>query len=144
MTKVYVASSWRNKHYPEVVKQLKSHGFDVYDFRNPPDGKGGFFWKDIDPKWEDWSTKDYIGQLNHPWAEYGFKRDIDAMKEADVCVLVLPCGRSAHSEAGWMAGAGKRVIAYIPEKQEPELMYKMFDYVTDNLEQLIEMVGGNY
>ena len=144
MTKVYVASSWRNKHYPEVVKQLKSHGFDVYDFRNPPDGKGGFFWKDIDPNWEDWSTRDYIDNLRHPWAEYGFKRDIDAMKDADVCVLVLPCGRSAHSEAGWMAGAGKRVIAYIPEKQEPELMYKMFDYVTDSLEQVIEMVGMNY
>ena len=142
MTKVYVASSWRNKHYPEVVKQLKSHGFDVYDFRNPPDGKGGFFWKDIDSNWENWSTRDYIDQLHHPWAEYGFKRDIDAMKDADVCVLVLPCGRSAHSEAGWMAGAGKRVIAYIPEKQEPELMYKMFDYVTDNLEQLIEMIDG--
>lgn len=73
MTKVYVASSWRNKHYPEVVKQLKSHGFDVYDFRNPPDGKGGFFWKDIDPNWEDWSTRDYIDNLHHPWAEYGFK-----------------------------------------------------------------------
>ena len=144
MTKVYVASSWRNKHYPEVVKQLKSHGFDVYDFRNPPDGKGGFFWKDIDPNWEDWSTRDYIDKLHHPWAEYGFKRDIDAMKDADVCVLVLPCGRSAHSEAGWMAGAGKRVIAFIPEKQEPELMYKLFDYVTDSLEQLIEMAGGNY
>lgn len=144
MTKVYVASSWRNRHYPEVVKQLKSHGFDVYDFRNPPDGKGGFFWKDIDPNWENWSTRDYIDQLYHPWAEYGFKRDIDAMKDADVCVLVLPCGRSAHSEAGWMAGAGKRVIAYIPEKQEPELMYKLFEYVTDSLEQLIEMVGGNY
>ncbi len=81
MTKVYVASSWRNKHYPEVVKQLKSHGFDVYDFRNPPDGKGGFFWKDIDPNWEDWSTRDYIDQLHHPWSEYGFKRDIDAVKE---------------------------------------------------------------
>ena len=141
MVKIYVASSWRNKYYPEVVKQLKSHGHDVYDFRNPPDGKGGFFWKDIDPNWENWSTKDYIGQLNHPWAEYGFKRDIDAMKDADVCVLVLPCGRSAHSEAGWMAGAGKRVIAYIPEKQEPELMYKMFDYVADNLEHVIAMIG---
>jgi len=144
MIKVYVASSWRNKHYPEVVRQLLLHGFDVYDFRNPPDGKGGFFWKDIDQNWENWSTRDYIDNLHHPWAEYGFKRDIDAMKAADVCVLVLPCGRSSHSEAGWMAGAGKRVIAFIPEKQEPELMYKLFDFVTDSLEQLIEMVGENY
>ena len=141
MIKIYVASSWRNKYYPEVVKLLKSHGFDVYDFRNPPDGKGGFFWKDIDPDWNDWSTKDYIDNLHHPWAEYGFKRDIDAMRDADVCVLVLPCGRSAHSEAGWMAGEGKRVIAFIPEKQEPELMYKLFENVTDSIEQLIKIVA---
>lgn len=144
MAKVYVASSWRNKYYPEVVRLLRTHGYEVYDFRNPPDGKGGFFWKDVDENWENWTTKEYINNLHHEWAEYGFKRDIDAMKDADVCVLVLPCGRSAHSEAGWMAGAGKRVIAFIPEKQEPELMYKLFDHITDSLEQLIEMVGGNY
>ena len=34
-------------------------------------------------------------------------------------MLVLPCGRSAHTEAGWMCGAGRRVIAYIPEMGEP-------------------------
>lgn len=143
MKKIYVASSWRNRYYPEVVEQLRSHGFDVYDFRNPPDGKGGFFWKDVDPNWDNWTTKQYIDNLHHEWAEYGFKRDIDAMRDADVCVLVLPCGRSAHSEAGWMAGAGKRVIAYIPEKQEPELMYKLFNSVTDDINQLIAFIGGD-
>ena len=25
-----------------------------------------------------------------------------------------------------MAGAGKKVIAYIPDKEDPELMYKMY------------------
>lgn len=142
MKKVYVASSWRNQHYPEVVKRLKACGFDVYDFRNPPDGKGGFFWKDIDLEWENWSTEKYIVGLHHPWAEYGFKRDADAMREADVCVLVLPCGRSAHKEAGWMAGAGKKVVAFIPEKQEPELMYKLFNHIVDSYELLIEAVGA--
>jgi len=44
------------------------------------------------------------------------------MRWADVCVLVLPCGRSAHTEASWMAGAGKKVIAYIPDKEDPELI----------------------
>ena len=29
-----------------------------------------------------------------------------------------------------MAGAGKRVIAFIPEMVEPEFMYKLFDVVT--------------
>ena len=56
-------------------------------------------------------------------------------------MLVLPCGRSAHTEAGWMAGAGKRVIAYIPEMVEPELMYKLFDAVVGNLEDLLKSIG---
>ena len=50
---------------------------------------------------------------------------------------MLPCGRSAHTEAGWMAGAGKKVIASIPEKENPELMYKIFDYVKDSLQKVI-------
>jgi len=56
-------------------------------------------------------------------------------------VLVLPCGRSAHTEAGWMAGAGKRVIAYIPEMVEPELMYKLFDAVVGDLDELVKALG---
>lgn len=67
-----------------------------------------------------------------------FDNDIKAMKSCDACVLVLPCGRSAHTEAGWFAGQGKKVLAFIPEKQEPELMYKLFDGVCCSLDELIE------
>ena len=35
-----------------------------------------------------------------------------------------------------MKGAGKRVIVYIPEMQEAELMYKLFDLVSDSLEEV--------
>lgn len=41
-------------------------------------------------------------------------------------------------EAGWMAGAKKRVIAYIPEMVEPELIYKLFDLVVGNLDDLVK------
>ena len=49
-------------------------------------------------------------EVKHPLAEKQFSADLDALKWADTCVLVLPCGRSAHTEAGWMAGAGKKVV----------------------------------
>jgi hypothetical protein len=52
--------------------------------------------------------------------------------------LVLPCGRSAHTEAGWFAGAGKKVLVYIPTRQEPELMYRLFDEVCTGKDELIE------
>ena len=110
MAKIYVASSWRNKYYPEVVEALRAKGHEVYDFRNPPHGGNGFRWTDIDKKALEWSFDEYSEGLHHPKAERQFKADLEALEWADTCVLVLPSGRSAHTEAGWMAGAGRRVF----------------------------------
>lgn len=137
MARIYVASSWRNPYFPEVVTRLREAGHEVYDFRNPPHGGAGFHWTDIDPNAPAWTFAQYAEGLHHPLAERQFQADIDALTWADTCVLVLPCGRSAHTEAGWMAGAGKRVLAYIPEMVEPELMYKLFDGVAGSLEELV-------
>ena len=138
MARIYVASSWRNQYYPEVVQRLREAGHEVYDFRNPPHGGAGFHWTDVDPDAPNWTYAQYAEGLHHPLAERQFQADIDALSWADTCVLVLPCGRSAHTEAGWMAGAGKRVLAYLPEMVEPELMYKLFDGVAGSLEELVE------
>lgn len=139
---IYVASSWRNEYYTEVVLKLREAGFDVYDFRNPPSGDPGFKWGSIDPNFMDWTPSQYRDMLHHPKAERQFHNDIEAMEACDACVLVLPCGRSAHTEAGWFAGKGKRVLAYIPKKQEPELMYKLFDDVCCSIKELIEALNG--
>lgn len=55
MAKIYVASSWRNQHQPQVVSFLREQGHEVYDFRHPA-GKTGFQWSQIDEDWENWST----------------------------------------------------------------------------------------
>ena len=134
---IYIASSWRNSYYPEVVERLRREGFQVYDFRNPPHGGSGFHWTDIDGNAPNWTFEQYAEGLHHPKAERQFSADMEALEAAETCVLVLPCGRSAHTEAGWMAGAGRRVIAYIPEMVEPELMYKLFDGVVGSLDELV-------
>lgn len=135
---IYVASSWRNPYYENVVNRLRQEGFPVYDFRNPPHGGCGFHWTDVDRNAPNWTFNEYEEGLGHPLAERQFAADLEALKAADTCVLVLPCGRNAHTEAGWMAGAGKRVIAYIPEMVEPELMYKLFDKVVGTLDDLVQ------
>ena len=166
MAKIYVASSWRNQYFPEVVRALREAGHEVYDFRNPPHGGNGlsacgafppsrseegtstfsshsgvgFKWTYIDENAPNWTFAEYSAGLHHPKAERQFKADMEALEWADTCVLVLPCGRSAHTEAGWMAGAGRRVVAYIPEMVEPELMYKLFDSVVGTLEDLLRAV----
>lgn len=139
--KLYIASSWRNNFYPEVVKRLREEGFDVYDFRNPPSGFPGFKWHFVGEDWQEWTPEQYREKLNHPLAERQFMNDLEAINSCDACVLVLPCGRSAHTEAGWFAGKGKKIIAYIPTKEEPELMYKLFDGIACTLEELIDMLN---
>ncbi len=139
---IYVASSWRNTYYPDVVAALRDAGHDVYDFRNPPSGDPGFHWTDVDPDCMDWTPEQYQAILSHPLAERQFKNDIDAMTACDACVLVLPCGRSAHTEAGWFAGQRKNVYVLITDKDsfEPELMYKLFTKVCISVKELIEVL----
>lgn len=132
---IYVASSWRNRYQPGVVEFLRARGCQVYDFRHPPN-RTGFAWRDIEAGWESWSLPQYLRALRHPAAEAGYAADMQGVHDADACVLVLPCGRSAHLEAGYMAGAGKPVIIYLPEKIEPELMYKMAHHIAFTLPEI--------
>ena len=143
--KIYVASSWRNEHYPEVVQAIRSAGHQVYDFRNPKEHvqerDQGFHWKDIDSDWKSWSPDQFIEALTHPLAKAGYKSDQDALDAADATVLVMPCGRSAHLELGYAAGQGKPTIILLSDG-EPELMYKMAHCLVTSVEDMLTALDG--
>ena len=83
--KIYVASSWRNEHYPEVVQRLREAGHEVYDFRNPPSGDEGFKWSSVSEDYMAWTPQEYREQLEHPKAVRLFRNDIEAMEACDAC-----------------------------------------------------------
>ena len=136
---IYVASSWRNLLQPAIVSLLRRLGHTVYDFRNPGLTRQGFRWNDIDPNWQDWTLKEYVDALSSPFAELGFENDASGMKKADCCVLVLPCGRSAHLEAGWFVGKSRPLYILAVDKTEPELMYKMATKILCSLDELFDV-----
>ena len=138
---IYVASSWRNTKQPSVVECLRVAGHEVYDFRNPSESDCGFAWSEIDPEWQTWGAKEFRANLDHPMSEAGFKSDMIALEWADAVVLVLPCGRSAHLELGWACGSGKRTAILLTGTDEPELMYKMVDLVSDSLQEIVEWLA---
>ena len=140
--KIYLASSWRNGEQPLVLAELRAAGHDVYDFRNPPHGRGGFAWSAIDPAWRSWTAAGYRSALASPIAVDGFNSDFEAMKWADVCVLLLPSGRSAHLELGWMAGAGKRTIVLTRDGEEPELMALLATEICVSVEEVISSLSN--
>lgn len=140
--KIYVASSWRNTMQPEIVKSLRGVGHEVYDFRTASIDPAateddGFRWSEIDRDWQQWTALEYVHALQTPLAQKGFHNDKRGMDWADVCVLVLPSGRSAHLEAGFMAGQGKPVFICTRNGEEPELMALLCTRVVWNTEMLL-------
>jgi len=127
--KVYVASSWRNEERQQaMVRLLRAAGCEVYDFRKDEDGREGFTaWELLGEgdhrTWDTATFRDILTQSRR--AREFFARDMDALRSAEACVLVLPCGRSAHLELGWAAGAGRRCVVLLEPGTQPELMYLM-------------------
>lgn len=148
--KIYVASSWRNNFQPEVVHALKVQQFDVYDFRNPPK-QTDFSWSMVDEDWHSWSTHDYLAALDDPVSRAGFAAEYEALEWCDVCVLVLPAGRSAHLELGWCAGKGKPTCIFLTEHWEVqpavermELMYLLADRIASTYSELFVWCEEQY
>jgi hypothetical protein len=136
--KIYSASSWRNKHYPDIVTAMRANGHEVYDFRA---ANNGF-------RWSCQTWPEHIEQLKADLlVAAAFKRDKDALDWCDVLVLLRPCGISAHLEAMYASGKGKPVVVLFDSEpfgpEKCELMYKLLEvgaggvrFVTDIAELL--------
>lgn len=140
--RIYLASSWRNTMQPSLVNDFRSWGHEVYDFHHPHlgpgAGGGGFSWSSIDKDWEFWTPMLYRQALNFPEAQDGFLSDMAGMEWADTCVLLLPSGRSAHTEAGWMKGQGKTTFVLSYGLIDPELMYLLYDRICITEPEIME------
>jgi len=143
--KIYVASSWRNQTQPLVVERLRQEGHQVYDFRNPKQDSGpaddGFRWQYIDSNWEKWTIGQFIAAMDHPLSQEAFEKDMSALMNAELLVLVMPCGRSAHLEMGYAVGSGIPAVILMSD-DEPELMYKMASAFAHNLDELVQWIEG--
>jgi nucleoside 2-deoxyribosyltransferase len=172
MARIYLASSWRNPFQPKIVQDLRAWGHAVYDFRHDSRALGAsplghteppataFSWAEMDPDWKDWKPREYLGALQtSARAAQGFIGDLRGMEWADTCVMALPCGNSAHIEAGYMKGRGKRLIIYWERSEkvttaknettgetkewtfEPDLMYLLADNLVISSKELMLTLG---
>lgn len=143
--RIYTASSWRNEKYPAIVEAIKRAGHEVYDFRNPWDAAAAFNWEQVDPTWSqehpNVDARRFRAMLNHPLSKRGFASDKAGMDWAQTCVLVLPCGASAHMEAGYFVGQGKPVVVFL-DGGRPELTYSLATNMTDDVHELVALLHG--
>jgi len=128
---IYLASSWKNAlDVEEWQKILMEEGFHVDAFCNDESGRYVFHFSEIgDP-----SKLNAINFLKDERAQEAFKEDKMWLDWADVCLLILPAGKSSHLEAGYAKGQGKKLIIYQDEFPygEFDVMYGFADLITDD------------
>lgn len=149
MSRIYISSSWKNLYQPILVDELRARGHQVYDFRHPSGRDDHNVWESVSEKYGlgakyysgTLSAYEYYQMLLDEDCHSRFKDHFDAMNDADTCILLLPCGRSSHIEAGYMSGAGKRVFVMDTSREViPELMYLALDDYFFDFDELYKAV----
>ena len=132
--KIYLASSWKNSEDVISLQHLlETAGHEVDAFCNMKGGRYVFSFKELG----DISGLNNINIRNSSKVDKAFKEDKKWLDWCDCCIMLLPCGKSAHLEAGYAKGQGKKLIIYNHdgfENGEVDVMYGFANLITDSWE----------
>lgn len=109
MKKVYIATSWKNAPYALMLAtQLREKGYEVDCFCDDSTGRFVFSVEELNGM--PIHKFNCINFLETAQAQKAFKEDKKWIDWCDTLIMLLPCGKSAHLEAGYAKGIGKRVV----------------------------------
>ena len=137
--KIYIASSWENEDVVlALAKKLREWGHNVDCFADDSTGRFVFHFSEIG----DLSEIDAISFLDDERSQKAFAEDKKMIDWADAVVMLHPCGKSSHLEAGYAVGAGKKLfmIGAFP-KGEFDVMYGFADFMTRDLFELKDLLA---
>lgn len=133
--KIYVISSLKNPKVPHLGNQLRDLGYDVMDHW----WGGGPEADDCWQKYERIRGRTYKEALYDHYATHIWGYDKCHLDASDIGVMLLPVGRSAHIELGYLMGQDK--LTFVLFDGEPERYEVMYRFATDvffNQEDLLE------
>jgi nucleoside 2-deoxyribosyltransferase len=136
---IYLIGSLRNPKIPQVATALRQAGYKVFDDWHAAGPEADDYWR----SYEQGRGRSYQEALQGYAADHVFEFDKTHLDRCDTGVLVLPAGRSAHAELGYMKGCGKRTFVVL-EEADPErwdVMYLLFGGV-GTLEDLLDCLAG--
>jgi len=112
--KIYLASSWKNKGTVlEMAKALRDDGHEVDAFCEE-EQRISFNWLDLTntmaKEGTDTTKLNAKDMIDHWRVQAAFKEDKKYLDWSDVVIMLLPCGKSAHLEAGYAVGQCKKLF----------------------------------
>lgn len=132
--KIYLIGSLRNPKIQSAAKILRDAGHEVFDdwYAAGPTA---------DDEWQNYENvrgRDYISALNSHHARHAFALDKQHLDGADTGVLLMPAGKSAHLELGYLKGQGKDCHILLEEAPARfELMYRFANGVWWDIDTLV-------
>ena len=123
---IYLIGSLRNEKIPHVAKEIRELGFEVFDDWFSPGPEADDFWR----KFEKVRGSSYKEALSNYAAKHIYNFDKRHIDRADIGVLFMPGGKSAHLELGYMIGRGKR--CFVLFDKEPERWDLMYQFAMEN------------
>ena len=105
MKTIYLISSLRNRADTiYIANELeKQTGVEIFDSWLAPGPEADDMWKE----YEQARGRSYEEALKGHAAQHIFDFDKFHLDRCDGCILLLPAGKSAHLELGYMLGTGK-------------------------------------
>jgi len=135
MTALYIIGSLRNERVPEIARTLRDAGYDTFDDWHAGGPEADDEWQ----RYEGTRGRTYKEALAGFHARHVFEFDKYHLDRADAAVLVLPAGKSAHLELGYMIGRGK--AGYVLFDKEPDrydVMYLFATQICFSIEELTQ------
>ena len=134
---IYLIGSMRNPKVPKIARRLRDAGMVVFDDWYAPG-------PEADEKWQEYETargRTYAEALTGEHARNVFEFDCEHLLKAEAVVLVMPAGKSAHLELGWMLGRGKPgYILLEPNPLRFDIMHRFATGLASTVDELIEML----
>lgn len=131
--KLYLIGSLRNPKVTEIGNSLRLDGHDVFDDWMAAGPEADDYWQ----KYEQSRGHTYVEALQGYAAEHVFYFDLEHLKAAEAGILIMPAGKSAFMEAGWLLGQGKKV--YVLMEEEPARYDVMLRFATGAFNTLEEL-----
>ncbi|MEK7539967.1 MAG: hypothetical protein AAB558_01840 [Patescibacteria group bacterium] len=138
----FLASRYRNKEkILPFIKRIRETGKSVYCFIESEASVKYCGTVECEPEAAMKEFESIPDWRNSPRVREIFETDMQALKDSDALILLLPAGKSAHMEVGVAYGLGKRLVL-VGEQKETESLYLMFDQVFGTEEEFLRSIRG--
>lgn len=132
---IYLIGSLRNSTIIPLGNALRKEGFSIFEDWISAGEHADDAWRD----YEKAKGHSYKEALAGKAAKNVFQFDKRNLDESEAAVLVMPAGKSAHLELGYMAGKGKKTFYYMEEEPERfDVMLQFCDGVCFGYDDLVK------